>query len=139
MEWINRGGVLIRRINSERIAEDPHIKYYLHAEEQEKQVWQSFTWTPQPIGSPDEEMKVHWTEKVVQHLHHATYQLKQEDVLMQISPRYVYSKQFCVNSLEIRQNCSSFHSLFGFIRSKIKLWRFYLLERRRESCRVVKY
>ena len=97
LEWLNRGGILIRRINSERIAEDPRIKYYyVNIEEKESQfqhlAWQSFMWKPHPEtigdGIPREEMQVHWTAQNVHHLHHnSKIQLKQEDLLMQISPR----------------------------------------------------
>lgn len=102
MEWINRGGVLVRRINSERIAEDPRLKYFLTHEMNEIEWQQAFIWTPQPVVSPDATPiasaaeaaappeAVHWTDKVVQHLHHTPADasiVAQKDVLMQISPR----------------------------------------------------
>ena len=82
LQWVNRGGILVRRINSERIAEDPRIKSKL--DRTQFNLEQTFSWTPPTNDQLDE--KVHWTERVRQHWKQ-TNSIQQMDVLMEVSSK----------------------------------------------------
>lgn len=90
VQWINRGGILVRRINSERIAEDPRIKAFLSDSINTNLVNETFIWTPPIPKASDEETdpaKLPWTERVKQHFNQTIFQLQPQDVIMQVSPR----------------------------------------------------